>query len=62
MALIRCPECGKSISDMAEKCPHCGIPKKDIHNLRKANNQITCGGCGCFIIFFIILLIAKGII
>ena len=26
MALIRCPECGNSISDRAEKCPHCGLP------------------------------------
>ena len=26
MALIKCPECGKSISDKADKCPHCGIP------------------------------------
>lgn len=26
MALIRCPECGNSISDKAEKCPHCGLP------------------------------------
>ena len=26
MSLIRCPECGKSISDKAEKCPHCGLP------------------------------------
>lgn len=24
MALIKCPECGKEISDKAEKCPHCG--------------------------------------
>lgn len=28
MALIKCPECGKSISDKAEKCPHCGIPSE----------------------------------
>ena len=28
MALIMCPECGKSISDKAEYCPHCGIPAK----------------------------------
>lgn len=27
MALISCPQCGKSISDKAEKCPHC---KKDV--------------------------------
>lgn len=26
MALFTCPECGKSISDKAEKCPHCGYP------------------------------------
>lgn len=30
MALIKCPECGKSISDHAVSCPHCGyVMKKD---------------------------------
>lgn len=24
MALIKCPECGKEISDRALKCPQCG--------------------------------------
>lgn len=24
--LIKCPECGKEISDKAEACPHCGCP------------------------------------
>ena len=24
MALIRCPHCGKSVSNMAHVCPHCG--------------------------------------
>lgn len=24
MALIKCPECGRDISDKAESCPHCG--------------------------------------
>lgn len=28
MALIKCPECGKEISDNAENCPHCGYPIK----------------------------------
>lgn len=28
MALIKCPECGKEISDKAEFCPHCGIKFK----------------------------------
>ena len=26
MALIRCPECGKEISDRAQACIHCGYP------------------------------------
>ena len=26
MALIECPECGKTISDKAECCPNCGLP------------------------------------
>lgn len=28
MALIKCPECGKEISDAADKCVHCGYPLK----------------------------------
>ena len=26
MGLIKCPECGKDISDQAESCPNCGYP------------------------------------
>ncbi|MFA7057810.1 MAG: zinc ribbon domain-containing protein [Candidatus Cloacimonadales bacterium] len=26
MALIKCPECSKDISDKSEKCIHCGYP------------------------------------
>lgn len=26
MALIKCPECGKEISDKAKTCPNCGAP------------------------------------
>ena len=26
MSLIKCPECGKEMSDLAEKCPNCGAP------------------------------------
>ena len=28
MALLKCPECGKKISDKARKCPDCGCPIK----------------------------------
>ena len=26
MALIKCPECGKEISDISDKCINCGFP------------------------------------
>lgn len=29
MALIKCPECGKEISDKAIACPECGCPMND---------------------------------
>lgn len=28
MALIKCPECGKQISNQADACPNCGYPIK----------------------------------
>ena len=28
MALIKCPECGKDVSDQSDKCIHCGYPIK----------------------------------
>ena len=30
MALIKCNECKKEISDSAKQCPHCGYKKKKI--------------------------------
>lgn len=35
MSLIKCPECGKEISDKAEQCIHCGYPLKN--NINKSN-------------------------
>lgn len=36
MALIKCSECGKEMSDKAEKCPHCG----------EKNQVCFCSECG----------------
>lgn len=30
MALIKCPECSKEISDKASSCPNCGCPLSEI--------------------------------
>ncbi len=43
MALITCPECGKQISDKADKCIHCGFPiTKEI--ILKSNTEIPTKG------------------
>ena len=45
MALIKCPECNKEVSDRAISCPHCGFPIADIQKIEsqhtvKVNNKI----------------------
>ena len=37
MALIKCPECKKDISDKAEVCPNCGAMM-----LKKENGELYC--------------------
>ena len=42
MAIIKCPDCGQSVSNMAGTCPHCGVSIQ--------NNIKSCPNCGtiCF--------------
>lgn len=43
MALIKCPECEKEISDKAPACPHCGCPLTDdvvVNNLSMKSEKI----------------------
>lgn len=51
MALINCTECGNQISDMASKCPHCGVPLKEKKFCKHCGEQIDkdcviCPKCG----------------
>jgi len=39
MALIKCPECGNSVSDKAEACPRCGLPNKYFHTQNSENAE-----------------------
>ena len=36
MALIKCPDCSKEISDVAEKCIHCGRPMSESKSANSA--------------------------
>lgn len=50
MAITKCKECGKDISNKAEHCPHCGVPINTRSNI----------GCGTIAGFVILLLIIIG--
>ena len=39
MALVKCSECGKEISDKALSCPHCGNPIQAIRNAQIAEQN-----------------------
>jgi len=45
MALINCIECTKSISDLAETCPHCGAPVKLSLKTSGKKSVINCFEC-----------------
>ena len=52
MALIKCPECSKEISDKANSCPNCGCPLTDLITTGtvriKMPNNIVEGWVGLF--------------
>ena len=52
MALFRCPECGNSISDKAERCPYCGLPAAHFGNLRPTLPAIDFTNLGNVLISF----------
>lgn len=41
MALIKCKECGKEISDKAPACPHCGAPNKPKPDNKSSSGCLT---------------------
>lgn len=53
MALIKCPECNKEISDKAKKCPNCGFPikRKKVRTLKKKKKSKN-----IFIVFTLAIL------
>lgn len=62
MALIKCPECGKDVSDQAPACPNCGYILKPDSQVTKEDsffqkNRITIIIAGAIIISVILILV-----
>ncbi|MDO5562202.1 MAG: zinc ribbon domain-containing protein [Synergistaceae bacterium] len=56
MAMIKCPECGKEISDSAEVCPNCGKSMKKIASPSQVKPQKGGKMKKVFISIFVILI------
>ncbi|MCG2726166.1 MAG: zinc ribbon domain-containing protein [Elusimicrobia bacterium] len=51
MAVIKCPECKKEISEQATNCPNCGYPL----GKEKAKRQASKGLSDCLIVLFLMI-------
>ena len=70
MAMIRCPECKKRISENADSCPSCGYqltPEKIAEIKKKEQRDLKGFGIGCLsvviviVIFFIYLISSSSL-
>ena len=41
MAMIKCPECGKEISNMANACPNCGVPIRNYNRKSSGSSPVA---------------------
>ncbi|WP_373767118.1 zinc ribbon domain-containing protein [Glaesserella sp.] len=70
MALHRCPECRKKISDSAITCPHCGFSfneadleryKQKLEQRRLHNQEINRKSAKLHLIWLVVFIIVIGI-
>lgn len=54
MAMIKCDECGKDISDKAAACVHCGKP------LKKTWKGLQLAGIGVMALGLVVLFVSSG--
>ena len=67
MAMIKCRECGKDVSNQADACPHCGCPVKKADAIieaaekKKTENLCLIGMIVAIVSWFLDLLGLVGI-
>lgn len=58
MALIKCPECGRDVSDKAEVCPGCGVQLKKQEKPKRVKCEIKLEKSAKMLIFCIVIVVA----
>lgn len=54
MAIIKCEECGKDMSDTLRRCPHCGAKQKKQGKKMKSKSKKKIDRCYCKSIYNIV--------
>lgn len=63
MALIKCHECGKEISDLAKTCPHCGAPTNPkADDMKELGSGLQNLGAGCSSLGTLLIVIGVVIV
>ena len=75
MAMVKCPECGKEISESAESCPNCGyvLVRNELPKVRrtqiydaapdeKSGNMLIFGGVSFIVLGIVTIFFVIGII
>lgn len=52
MSMIKCPECGKDVSDKAQTCPNCGTPISVSNSVENSDVDSNIGTIGVFKMVF----------
>lgn len=70
MALHRCPECRKKISESAEICPHCGFSfkaadleayKQKLEARRLHNQELNCQSSKIQLVWLLIFIVVLAV-
>ena len=63
MALIKCPECGREISDKVKKCSYCGTNIEEIESYNKKDKLgAVIKKIGLVIVILILLFICISVV
>ena len=62
MALVKCPDCGREVSEKAPACPHCGRPIASQPARAKVDGPteglfLRSLNCGCVVALVIVVLV-----
>jgi len=57
MPLVKCPDCGQTVSDRAPSCPSCGCPLRSVDRRPRSALDKEIGSAKCCLVVFLGILV-----